>query len=140
MKKTISAGGIIINSKNQIVLVYHGKGNWNFPKGHVEKGETLEETARREIAEESGITKLELIKPLGNYSRFRIGEDGITEKKDELKTMHFFLFKSDQIKLKPTDPINSKAKWVDINEVPNYLKHPKDIEFLEKVKKDLEKE
>jgi 8-oxo-dGTP pyrophosphatase MutT (NUDIX family) len=138
MKKTNSAGGIILNSKNQIVLVYHGKGNWNFPKGHVEKGETLKETAKREIAEETGISELEFVKPLGTYSRFRIGVDGITEIKDELKTMHFFLFKSNQKNLKPTDLIHSEAKWVDINKVPKYLKHPKDIEFFEKVKKELE--
>lgn len=137
MKKTNSAGGIILNSKNQIVLVYHGKGNWNFPKGHVEKDETLEETAKREIAEETGIVKLELIKPLGNYSRFRIGADGVTEIKDELKTMHFFLFKSDQKNLKPTDPIHPKAKWFDIYKVSQYLKHQKDIEFFEKVKNEI---
>lgn len=137
MKKTTSAGGIILNSKNQIVLVNHSKGNWNFPKGHVEKGETLEEAAKREIAEETGITNLELIRPIGQYTRFRIGADGTTEIQDELKTMHFFLFKSDQAKLKPTDPIHPEAKWIDINKVSTYLKNPKDIEFFENILKEI---
>ena len=40
----------------EILLIKHIKsGYWSFPKGHVENGETEEETAKREIKEETGI-------------------------------------------------------------------------------------
>lgn len=41
---------------------YHFKGDyWDFPRGKVERGETDEETARREIEEETGISEIKLI-------------------------------------------------------------------------------
>ena len=57
---TEQAGAIIINSKSAtpLVLLVTAKRNpaqWVFPKGHVEKGETLEQTALREAEEEAGI-------------------------------------------------------------------------------------
>lgn len=35
-------------------------GRWTIPKGHVEEGESLEQTALREVAEETGLTQLKL--------------------------------------------------------------------------------
>jgi 8-oxo-dGTP pyrophosphatase MutT (NUDIX family) len=49
--------------------------NWIFPKGHQEKGETLAETAVRELAEEGGVVG-EPIQSLG-VSTFRFGKDDI---------------------------------------------------------------
>lgn len=40
----------------QVLLVQHGKGHWSFPKGHPESGETPQETAIRELQEETGLT------------------------------------------------------------------------------------
>ncbi len=42
------------------LLIQHNAGHWAFPKGHAEKGETEVETALRELAEEAGITDVEL--------------------------------------------------------------------------------
>ena len=48
-----SCGCIIINSKNEVLLVYEKERNfWGFPKGHVEEGETEVQTALREVKEE----------------------------------------------------------------------------------------
>ncbi len=59
IKKEKSCGAIvtkIIDSKTKILLIKHTNGgHWAFPKGHVEKNETEEETALREIFEETGI-------------------------------------------------------------------------------------
>ena len=49
--------------------------NWIFPKGHQEKGETLAETAVRELAEEGGIVG-ESIQSVG-VSTFALGKDAI---------------------------------------------------------------
>ncbi len=70
-----SAGAVIFHesSKGREYLLLHHQaienkrvskavaGHWSFAKGHVEKGETTEETVRREVREETGVTKLEFI-------------------------------------------------------------------------------
>jgi ADP-ribose pyrophosphatase YjhB (NUDIX family) len=59
--ETESAGGIVVNDKHEIVLVFEEdfKG-WILPKGHVENNETLEETSKREIFEETGLEEMYL--------------------------------------------------------------------------------
>lgn len=58
MKMEKSCGGVIykiIEGEIFVLLVKHNRGHFSFPKGHVEFGETEEETAIREIKEETGI-------------------------------------------------------------------------------------
>lgn len=50
-----SCGAVIFNGAGRILLIHQQKGHWGFPKGHVEKGETEEMTALREIKEEVGL-------------------------------------------------------------------------------------
>ena len=55
MKKTLSAGGIVLNDKGQVLLIHQVEGDaWCFPKGHVEEGEDLLRAAEREVYEELG--------------------------------------------------------------------------------------
>jgi len=64
MLKERSAGAVIFRKEGQetyYLLLYYEGGHWDFPKGNIEKGETPEETAVREIQEETGITSLKFI-------------------------------------------------------------------------------
>jgi 8-oxo-dGTP pyrophosphatase MutT (NUDIX family) len=59
-KAHIAAGGIVFPSQDEldrfwICLPSNGYGPWEFPKGHVDKGESLKQAAIREIMEEIGI-------------------------------------------------------------------------------------
>ncbi|HSJ11659.1 MAG TPA: NUDIX hydrolase [Gillisia sp.] len=54
-----AAGGMVINDKKEILFIYRNK-RWDLPKGKVEKGETLEESAIREVMEETGIQDLKI--------------------------------------------------------------------------------
>ena len=60
MKKEKSCGAIVYRQRDswvEVLLICHKNGgHWAFPKGHVEKQETEEETALREIREETGLT------------------------------------------------------------------------------------
>ena len=49
------ACGCIISQNNKILLIRQMSGMWGFPKGHVEEGETEEQTAKREVKEETNI-------------------------------------------------------------------------------------
>lgn len=54
-----AAGGVVKNADNKILFIYR-LGKWDLPKGKVEKGESVEHAAVREVEEECGITDLNL--------------------------------------------------------------------------------
>jgi periplasmic divalent cation tolerance protein len=128
--KTESAGGIILNLKGDICLVNQQHYAWSLPKGHIEPGETVLETAKREIREETGLTNITLLNYLGHYSRFKMHRDG-SDNTDELKTMYFFLYLTPETTLTPQDPDNPIAEWLPIHTAIQRLTHPKDQSFLE---------
>ena len=71
-----TAGGIVFrrNKKGdvEILLIQDAKDRWTIPKGHIEEGETAQETAIREIGEEAGIKEAEAICWLGKiHFRYR---------------------------------------------------------------------
>lgn len=58
MKTEKSCGGVVFTRTGdgiRYVIIRQSNGDWSFPKGHMEPGETEEETARREIFEEVGL-------------------------------------------------------------------------------------
>lgn len=64
------AGGIVYNERNEILLQKRGDRNvWGFPGGAMELGESLEETAKREILEETGVN-VEVEYLIGVYSKY----------------------------------------------------------------------
>src|SRR3989344_5541862 len=52
MKKTKSAGGVVVNEKGEVLIVNQNGDSWSLPKGHIDPGETAIEAARREIGDE----------------------------------------------------------------------------------------
>ena len=135
-KETKSAGGVVVNPNGEILVISQHGTVWSLPKGHVDEGEDAISAARREIYEESGITQLELIKELGDYQRYKIDEKG-REDTSEWKTITMFLFKTNEILLKPVDPENPEARWVPKQEVVELLTHPRDKEFFLRIRTGL---
>ena len=59
-----SAGAVIFRNEGEkilFLLLHYEEGHWDFPKGHVEKGEKTEETVRREVREETGLTQINFL-------------------------------------------------------------------------------
>ena len=127
-----SAGGVVVNSKREVLITNQHGNSWSLPKGHVELGENLIETATREIKEETGLSELNFVRELGHYSRFKIGLVPSTEDRTKIKTIHMFLFETPNVNqgLRPLDPENPEARWVSKNQVAQILTHPKDKEFF----------
>lgn len=136
MIHTESAGGVVVNGEGRVLLVSQHGTSWSLPKGHLEEGETPLVAARREIHEETGVTQLELVRPLGSYSRYRLGADG-GEDRSELKTIHLFLFRTGVTELAPLDPDNPEARWVERESVAALLTHAKDREFFASILKTI---
>jgi len=136
MNKTYRAGGIILNSNGQVAVVNQDGLTWSLPKGGLEEGEDEMAAALREIKEETGLTKLNFVKELGSYERHAMGLKG-EDLTDQLRHITFFLFTTDETELKPEDPDNPDARWVDIDKVSQLLTHPKDKQFFESIRDKL---
>ncbi|MFT4415796.1 NUDIX hydrolase [Fredinandcohnia humi] len=65
-KHIVSAASIVINNKNEILLIKGPRRGWEMPGGQVEEGESLKDAAIRETKEESGID-IEVIKFCGIF-------------------------------------------------------------------------
>ncbi|MBI2995782.1 MAG: NUDIX domain-containing protein [Candidatus Melainabacteria bacterium] len=137
MRKTFTAGGLVLNKKGQVLIANQNGNSWSLPKGHIDEGETKLEAAIREIYEETGIRKLQFVKELGFYERYKIGLNSSEEDKSELKNISMFLFKTEEENLKPKDPTNPEAIWVEKKKVAELLTHKKDKEFFLGVIKEL---
>lgn len=92
MSEAVSCGGVVIH-RGKILLLYkniHGRyEGWVLPKGTVEDEETHEQTALREVYEESGV-HAEIVKYVGtsNYS-FNVCDENVD------KEVHWYLMSSD---------------------------------------------
>ncbi|WP_026894598.1 NUDIX hydrolase [Clostridiisalibacter paucivorans] len=88
MKREISAGGVVVFG-NAILLLKKYNGDWVLPKGKVEQGEKLNETAIREVFEESNV-KGKILKYLG-YIRYSFTNSRCEKTEIVNKTVHWFL-------------------------------------------------
>lgn len=131
MKLEKSCGSIVLNN-NQVLLVKHNAGHWDFPKGHVEEGETLEETAIREVKEETNV----LIEVISNYryvTRY-------SPKENVLKDVIYFLGKPLSNDLKNQEEEVSEVKFVDIDQALSLITYDNSKKILKKLLQDLKKD
>lgn len=117
VREHLSAGGIVARAENGRVYVAlvgeKGLSKFVLPKGHVEAGESLEQAAVREIAEEAGLSQLKLVAPLGIRERLDFG-------KQAWKKTHYFLFVTGQVDGTPTDKKHHyKVGWFPLDEIPD---------------------
>lgn len=62
-RRIYAAGGVVKNQDDKLLYIYRS-GKWDLPKGKMEEGENIPETAVREVEEECGISKLAIVKEL----------------------------------------------------------------------------
>ena len=86
-KLSEAAGGLVMNEEDKfLVILRHGK--WDLPKGKLEYDESPEEGAVREVQEECGVEKLELVKPLEKtFHTYHLKKNRV------LKKTHWFLMR-----------------------------------------------
>ena len=129
----VSAGGLVIDfsgTKGLLIGRYDQKDAtgerllWSLPKGHIEEGETPEEAAIREVAEETGIAS-EISRELGVIDFwFMAGGKRIH------KTVHHYLFKEVGGVLKPQESEVDEARWFPLEEITNLLAYPDEKKLI----------
>jgi len=118
LPNVVAGGGKVYNNEGQILFIYRND-KWDLPKGKTEKNETIEDTAIREVAEETGVSKLKIIKPLPiTYHIFK--RNG----KSKLKITHWFEMHS-SFKGNLYPQLNegiTKVEWLDQKAASEALK------------------
>jgi 8-oxo-dGTP pyrophosphatase MutT (NUDIX family) len=120
-----SAGGLVIDGihgppEAQVAALIgrvdrRGRMLWSLPKGHIEQGETAEETAIREVAEETGI-RGHVLAALGSIDYWFV-----TEGRRVHKTVHHYLLQFSDGELCDEDIEVTEVAWVPVEELPKRL-------------------
>jgi 8-oxo-dGTP pyrophosphatase MutT (NUDIX family) len=120
-----SAGGLVVDGlddpqgSHMAALIgrvdRRGRMLWSLPKGHIELGETAEQTAIREVAEETGI-RGDVLASLGSIDYWFV-----TEGRRVHKTVHHYLLRFRGGELSDHDLEVSEVAWVPLDELPSRL-------------------
>lgn len=128
MSNEVSAGGIAIRIDEGVAYAAcigrrnrAGRLEWCLPKGHLERDETPEEAAVREVAEETGIAA-EVIRPLGTIDYWFTGDDRRVH-----KVVHHFLLEAksgDITTANDPDQEAEEARWIPVTNLSRELAFP----------------
>ena len=131
MPQEHSAGAVIINNGKYLLLHYE-EGHWDFPKGHIEKGETEEQTVKREIEEETGIKGIKFVEGFKEKISYFFKFEGKTIHKDVI----FYLVKTQEEKVKLSFE-HIGYEWLPYKEAYDKLTYKNAKGILEKANKFL---
>ena len=103
----VAGGGVVTNKEGKVLFIYRND-KWDLPKGKLDKGETIEECALREVEEETGVKKLKIENFLKTtYHIFK--RNGVYK----LKEVHWYAMKTSyngELKGQKSEGIE-KVKW-----------------------------
>jgi ADP-ribose pyrophosphatase YjhB (NUDIX family) len=112
-KYKIAAGGVVENSDGKILLMKR-LGKWDLPKGKLDKGETIEECALREIEEETGAKGLSIVSSFAEtYHTYYRNEKWM------IKHTHWYIVncKEDNKLIPETEEDIEEVTWMDPLEI-----------------------
>lgn len=132
-----SAGVVIFHQKRDsrlYLLLHHEWGHWDFPKGHIEKSEGLEEAAKREVREETGLEDLKFVKGFKETIKYFYKLRGA----NIMKFVTFFLAKTRAKKIKLTEHIG--YEWLPYEKALERLTFKTAKQILQKAEEFSNKE
>lgn len=128
----VSAGGVVLrNGPRSVEVVLCGRTEpqrWSLPKGTPDVGETLEETAIREVQEETGLT-VSIAAPLGNITYWFVRPEDSCRCH---KTVHFYLMAPQGGGLDRHDPEFDVVRWFGAEEALKVITYPNEGKVLER--------
>ncbi|MGV8085851.1 MAG: bis(5'-nucleosyl)-tetraphosphatase [Candidatus Bilamarchaeum sp.] len=125
--------GIVLFSYNHLserrfLVLRYQEGHWDFPKGHVEPNESEQETALRELFEETGIKEIDFI---GNF-RERVEYSFIMKGKKITKEVLYFLAKTDNLEQIKLSNEHLSFEWLSYQDAIERITYPNAKEVLQK--------
>jgi 8-oxo-dGTP pyrophosphatase MutT (NUDIX family) len=118
--KVIQAGGgLVENERGERLLIFR-RGKWDLPKGKVDKGETLEAASLREVQEETGLKRVNIVKPLPcTYHTY------MQDAKLVLKENYWYLMRAESAEMlvPQTEEDIERIIWADAEQVAECLKN-----------------
>ncbi|MEM0913737.1 MAG: NUDIX domain-containing protein [Planctomycetota bacterium] len=99
----------------RFLLVKHHAGHWAFPKGHPDEGESAEQTAQRELLEETGLTVTRLVRDAATGRAVELVERyAFTDRKGRRvdKTVTFFVGLVDEVEARPQEEEIAELAWL----------------------------
>ncbi|MEU2173026.1 MULTISPECIES: NUDIX hydrolase [Nocardia] len=134
-----SAGGLVVDGldgpaeSRSAALIgrtdRRGRLLWSLPKGHIEEGETAEQTAIREVAEETGINGV-VVAELGSIDYWFV-----TDGRRVHKTVHHYLLRSVGGELSDADVEVTQVAWVPLSELDSRLAYADERRLAEMANK-----
>jgi 8-oxo-dGTP diphosphatase len=123
-----AAGGIVIravaNGRFEVACIFReARGDWTFPKGKLDPGETFEQAALREVWEETGM-HCEVI-------RFA-GTTNYTHRKGKPKIVAYYLMNAAAGEFTPNDEVDELV-WLSLEQVREHLTWDRDQELFDLV-------
>ncbi len=109
----------------QYLLITSTRGNWIFPKGYVDDGETLEITAAKETREEAGVQGRVIGPSLGSFKDTSHGHDTV---------VHFFLLEVDGEVVPWAEAHFRQRRWCGFDEARARLKRGKHRKMLDRAR------
>ncbi len=127
MKKEKSCGNIVFKKENgilKVLLIHHNLGHYGMPKGHVELGETEEDTALREVFEETGISSyiIDGFREMITYS----------PKENVIKDVIYFVGETNDFETTPQISEVSEAFFTETSKAVELVTHEEEKKVLEK--------
>jgi 8-oxo-dGTP pyrophosphatase MutT (NUDIX family) len=137
----VSVGAVIFRRTTrgiEYLLLRYPHGHWDYVKGHIEAGETQEETLRRETQEESGITHINVVTGFRKYTRYFYTAKGteLVKRKQSgkgiwiFKTVYFYLTEAIDSEIAISDEHIGFA-WLPFKEAVTKLTFPVAKNILE---------
>jgi 8-oxo-dGTP pyrophosphatase MutT (NUDIX family) len=125
-ERETSYGGVVVRGSDTIIITPVGKTVTGLPKGGARRGETAEETAAREVREETGV-EVTVRARLGDV-RYWYRRGG----KRILKTVHFYLCDYVAGDTADHDHEVDEARWIPLEEAAVSLSFPGEREMIER--------
>ena len=119
--EVFAGGGVVVDGSGRILLVHRPRyDDWTFPKGKLDPGETIEQCALREVAEETGF-----VCALGA----EIAVTYYVDHKGRDKLVRYWLMTVVDGAFEPNDEVE-EIRWVTRDEAAELLSYPRDLAVL----------